>query len=156
MMLDRNLECFPEDFMFRKYPKQCGKRFACLYLIGYFCAMEESKEHLRELYFSDEFWEFYHLQQDSVKQKFDYVLGIVRNEKVISAKFIKSLTGTDLYEMRVSVGTNEYRTVLFAVNNPNIILATKILVLNAFLKKSSKDYDRQVKKAIKILGGFQL
>lgn len=118
--------------------------------------MEESKEHLRELYFSDEFWEFYHLQQDSVKQKFDYVLGIVRNEKVISAKFIKSLTGTDLYEMRVSVGTNEYRTVLFAVNNPNIILATKILVLNAFLKKSSKDYDRQVKKAIKILGGFQL
>lgn len=68
---------------------------------------------------------------------------------------LKHLNGTDLYEMRVSVGTNEYRTVLFAVNHSNIILATKILVLNAFLKKSTKDYDKQIKKAIKILGGFE-
>ena len=36
------------------------------------------------------------------------------------------------------------------------MLATKIQVLNAFLKKSSKDYDKQIKKAIKILGGFEL
>lgn len=118
--------------------------------------MEESKGHIRELYFSDEFWDFYHLQQDRVRQKFDYVLGIIRTEKVITTKFVKRLVGTDVYEMRVSVGTNEYRTILFAVNNSNFMLATKILVLNAFLKKSTKDYDKQVKKAIKILGGFQL
>lgn len=36
------------------------------------------------------------------------------------------------------------------------MLASKILVLNAFLKKSSKDYNKEIKKAIKILGGFQL
>lgn len=57
--------------------------------------------------------------------------------------------------MRVSVGTNEYRTVLFAVNNSNIVLATKILVLNAFMKKSTKDYNRQIEKATKILEGFK-
>lgn len=118
--------------------------------------MEEYKEHTRELYFSDEFWEFYHRQQDRVRQKFDYVLGIVRNEKVIATKFVKRLSGTDVYEMRVSVGTNEYRTVLFAVNNANVMLATKILVLNAFLKKSTKDYDKQIEKALKILEEFQL
>lgn len=118
--------------------------------------MEENKEHIRDLYFSDEFWEFYHQQQDKVKQKFDYVLGIVRNEKVITTKFVKHLNGTDLYEMRISINTNEYRTVLFAVNNTNIMLATKILVLNAFLKKSTKDYNKQIEKALKILGGFQL
>lgn len=95
-------------------------------------------------------------QQDKVRYKFDYVISMIRNEKVIAAKFVKRLKGTDLYEMRVSVGTNEYWTILFAVNTDNIILSTKILVLNAFLKKSSKDYDKEIKKAIKILGEFIL
>ncbi len=125
-----------------------------MYLISYFCCMKE-KNDIRELYFSDGFWEFYHQQQDKVKHKFDYVIGLIRKEKVIATKFVKHLDGTDLYEMRVSVGTNEYRTVLFAVNHANIILATKILVLNAFLKKSTKDYNKQIEKATKILGGFK-
>ena len=56
--------------------------------------------------------------------------------------------------MRVSVGSNEYRTVLFAINHENIILATQILVLNAFLKKSEKDYKKQIEIAERILGGF--
>lgn len=56
--------------------------------------------------------------------------------------------------MRVSVGTNEYRTVLFAIDHDNIILSTKILVLNAFLKKSTKDYKKQIEIAEKILGGM--
>ena len=47
--------------------------------------------------------------------------------------------------MRVSVGSNEYRTVLFAIDNSNVILSTKIILLNGFLKKSTKDYDKQMK-----------
>lgn len=95
-------------------------------------------DNIRELYFSDEFWEFYHLQQDRVRQKFDYVLGIVRREKIIATKFVKHLNGTDLYEMRVSVGANEYRTVLFAVNNHNIMLATKIFCFECFSEEVVK------------------
>jgi Phage derived protein Gp49-like (DUF891). len=53
--------------------------------------------------------------------------------------------------MRVSVGTNEYRTMLFSINHENIIQATEVILLNGFLKKSSKDYDKQIKKATKIL-----
>ena len=109
---------------------------------------------IRELYFSDEFWTFYHEQQDKVTRKFDYVISIIRNEKVITTKFVKHLENTDLYEMRISVGSNEYRTVLFAVDHDNIILATKIFVLNAFLKKSEKDYRKQIEIAENILGGF--
>jgi hypothetical protein len=56
----------------------------------------------------------------------------------------------------VSVGTNEYRTVLFAVNHKNIIQATEIVFLNGFLKKSTKDYDKQIKKAVKILNDLEL
>ena len=108
----------------------------------------------RELYFSDEFWDFYNRQQDRVKNKFDYVLGIIRTERLITTKFVKHLENTNLYEMRVSVGSNEYRTVLFAINHENIILATQILVLNAFLKKSEKDYKKQIEITERILGGF--
>ena len=75
---------------------------------------------------------------------------------MITTKFIKRLVNTDLYEMRISVGTNEYRTVLFAVDNSNIILSTKIFVLNAFLKKSSKDYQKEIDRAVKILNDYQL
>ena len=113
-----------------------------------------NKEMIRELYFSEEFWTFYNKQQDRVKHKFDYVISIIQTEEVITTKFVKHLKNTDLYEMRISVGTNEYRTVLFAMDNNNIILARNILVLNAFLKKSEKDYKKQVEVAKNILGGY--
>lgn len=74
----------------------------------------------------------------------------------VSTKFIKHLQNTDLYEMRVCVGTNEYRTILFAADNPNFIEATQIILLNGFLKKSSKDYSKQVETAMKILNGLKL
>lgn len=127
---------------------------AHLYLISYLCGMKEIRKDsgLRELYFSKEFLEFYNKQSNNVRRKFDYVIDIVKTEKVITTRFVKHLEDTDLYEMRVSVGYNEYRTVLFAIDNDNIITARKILVLNAFLKKSTKDYKRQIAIAIKIIG----
>lgn len=45
---------------------------------------------------------------------------------------------------------------LFAVNNENIILSKKILLLNGFLKKSIKDYSKQMKIAERILKDFEL
>ena len=63
---------------------------------------------------------------------------------------------TELYEMRVSVGTNEYRTVLFAIDHDNIIQSTRIILLNGFLKKSEKDYRKQINIAEKILKDLEL
>lgn len=62
-----------------------------------------------------------------------------------------NLENTDLYELRVSLGNNEYRTILFAIDASNVIEATKIILLNGFQKKSTKDYDKQIKRAIRIL-----
>lgn len=58
--------------------------------------------------------------------------------------------------MRVSVGSNEYRTVLFAIDNSNVILSTKIILLNGFLKKPTKDYDKHYTKAVRILKDLAL
>ena len=46
--------------------------------------------------------------------------------------------------------------MLFAVDNDNIILSKRILLLNGFLKKSTKDYSKQIKVAKQILEDFEL
>ena len=97
------------------------------------------------------FAQFYNSLSDKVKTKFDYVLGIVKTERIISTKFVKHLENTDLYEMRVSIGGNEYRTIMFTMDNENVMLATEITRLNAFMKKSNKDYQRQIRVAKNIL-----
>ena len=119
-------------------------------------ATDKKDNDIRELYFSDEFAEFYGMLQDKVKAKFEHTMDIIKTEYVLSTKFVKHLEHTDLYEMRVSVNTNEYRTILFAVDNENIILSKKILLLNGFLKKSTKDYSKQIKIAERILKDFEL
>ena len=113
--------------------------------------MKENESQIRNVYWTEEFIQFYNGLPDKVKTKFDYVLEIVKTERVISTKFVKHLENTDLYEMRVSIGNNEYRTIMFTMDNDNIMLATEIVLLNAFLKKSTKDYKKQIKSAENIL-----
>ena len=130
-----------------------------MYLISYICQMKATDKKdsgIRELYFSDEFTEFYEKLQDKVKAKFEHTMDIIRTEYVLNTKFVKHLENTDLYEMRVSVNFNEYRTILFAVDNDNIILSKRILLLNGFLKKSTKDYSKQIKVAKQIFEDFEL
>lgn len=73
----------------------------------------------------------------------------------IPVKFVKHLEKTDLYEMRVS-GTNEYRTVLFAIDQENVIEAKNVILLNGFLKKDSKQYRKEIEKAKSILSKLEL
>lgn len=113
--------------------------------------MNGRDEYVREILWTAEFSEFYDQLPAKVQMKFDYVLLIVKTEQLISTKFIKHLSGTELYEMRVSVGTNEYRTIIFTMDHSNVMLATQIILLNAFIKKSTKDYQKQIKIAETIL-----
>lgn len=125
-------------------------------LISYICAVKEENKRLRTILYTDEFNEFYSELDERTKLKFKENVSVLETIYVLSTKFIKRLTNTDLYELRVSVGTNEYRTILFAVNHKNIIQSTEIVFLNGFLKKSTKDYDKQIKKAVKILNDLAL
>ena len=106
-------------------------------------SIETKTTDIRTIYKTEEFEEFYNDLNARVKDKFEYTFELVQTVYALPVKYIKHLDGTDLYEMRVSVGSNEYRTVLFAIDNSNVILATKIILLNGFLKKSTKDYDKK-------------
>lgn len=119
-------------------------------------SVEGKTSDIRTIYKTEEFEEFYSSLDTRVKDKFEYTFELVQTVYALPVKYVKHLDGTDLYEMRVSVGSNEYRTVLFAIDNSNVILSTKIILLNGFLKKSTKDYNKQIAKAIRILKDLAL
>lgn len=104
----------------------------------------------RNLLLSPAFKEFEQSVDSRTREKLRYAISILEAVYPLSAKFVKKLVGTDFYELRVSVG-NEVRVILFAVDNDNINLAKQVILLNGFVKKSTKDYDKEITKAINIL-----
>ena len=107
----------------------------------------------RILYKTPAFEEFYGTLNTRTKKKVDYVFDHIRSERDVSTKFVKHLVTTNFYEMRISTD-NEYRVILFAIDNDNFINANQIVVLNGFVKKSTADYDKQIAKAVKIMEDF--
>ena len=114
------------------------------------------EEYIRTVYKTTEYIEFYNQLDDKTKVKFNYVENIIATIYNIPIKFVKHLENTDLYEMRVSIGSNEYRTIIFAIDHRNFIEAKNIILINGFLKKDNKDYRKQVEIAEKLLDSFEL
>lgn len=104
----------------------------------------------RELIYSPEYMEFAKNSNNRTQEKLMYATEILRTISPIPAKFVKKLIDTDFYEMRISVD-NEIRVILFAADNENINLARQVVFLNGFVKKSNKDYEGAVIKAVNIL-----
>ena len=117
---------------------------------------EKSNNYIRKLIPTPQFDEFFFELPESVQAKFDYVFTVITTEYNVPTKFIKHLKNTNLYEMRVSVSSNEFRTILFAADHPNFIEATQIILLNGFLKKGNKDYKKHIDKAIRILNDLNI
>lgn len=111
-------------------------------------------ETTRKVIFSQEFEEFYQSLNPRVRQKYDYALTIVSTQYVISQKFVKHLENSPFYELRISVSTDEYRTILFTVDNDSFMQSTTILLLNSFVKKNTKQYKAEMRVAEKILNKY--
>jgi hypothetical protein len=109
---------------------------------------------MRTIFKTSEFLEFLNNSETNVKDKIDYLLEIIITQPVINIKIAKKLINTDFYEVRIQVN-NEYRIIVFTIDHDNITQSRNILFLNGFMKKSTKDYDKQIKTAIKILEKWQ-
>lgn len=105
---------------------------------------------MRTIYKTNEFLDFLNSSETNVKNKIDYLLEIIATQPVINTKVAKKLINTDFYEVRIQVN-NEYRIIVFAIDHDNITQSKNVLFLNGFMKKSTKDYEKQIKLAIKIL-----
>lgn len=95
-------------------------------------------ETIREIIFSREFDEFYHNLDERIQEKYDYAFDMIRTQYIVNKRFVKSLENTDFYELRISIGHNEYRSIMLAIDHDPFIQAHRVLVLNSFLKKDSK------------------
>ena len=124
---------------------------------------------VREVIYSPEYEAYYAGLDSKTKEKYDYVehiiktqdvvkknyvKHIIKTQDVVKKNYVKHLENTDLYEARISLSSNEYRTILFAVNAPSFMQATKILYLNSFLKKDTKQYKREISKAYRLLENY--
>lgn len=109
---------------------------------------------MRTILRSAEFDKFYDLLPANVQNKIKYAMNIIAEVKVVNTKLVKKLVDTEFYELRISVG-NEYRVILFTIDHENFIEADRILLLNGFMKKSTKDYKNEIQKAEQILNGLR-
>ena len=109
---------------------------------------------MRNIVLTNDFLDYYNSLPDKVKTKYDYVMQIIKSQYVVSEKFVKHLENTDLYEARISVGSDAYRTIIFAVDSLSFMESKNVLFLNTFLKKSSKQYKSEIEKAESILKQF--
>ena len=90
--------------------------------------MEMNEEIIRKIILSDEFSTYYDSLNVKIQDKYAYAMHIIRTQKVVSEKFVKKIQNTAFYEVRVSVGTNEYRTMLVAIDSSNFMEAKKVVL----------------------------
>ena len=109
--------------------------------------MEVNNKIIRYVFKTDEYELYFKLLDRRIQDKYDYTIQLMQTQKIVSEKFIKKIQNTEFYEVRVSVRTNEYRTMLIAADNPNFMEAKRVVLLNSFLKKDNKQYKREIEKA---------
>ena len=118
-------------------------------LIYYICGM--GIEKIRKVIYTDEFMDYYWSLDAKLREKYSYIVNIIETQKVVNEKFVKKLVGTPYYEARVSFGSNEHRSVIFTIDKESFVECTRLLFVMGFLKKSTKDYKKEIGKADRII-----
>ena len=90
------------------------------------------------------FFDFYNKQTQKVRERIDWTINIIKDLDFVPEKYLKHLTGTDLYEIRVSSGSNIFRIFCFFDKGKIVIL------LNGFQKKSQKTPSLEIARAEKL------
>jgi len=111
-------------------------------------------DDIRETIHSLEYDEYYASLDERTRVKYDYVEMIIKTQYVVNTKFVKKLEEAEFYEARVSVGNNEYRTIIFAIDSSSFIESKRVLLLNSFLKKGTKQYKGEIETARRILNNY--
>jgi len=111
---------------------------------------------MREIYLSEE-CEKYIIEESSerVQNKFKYLLEVLENQKIVHTSFVEKLVNTKFYELKIKA-ENQIRIIIFTIDNENFNEASKIILLNGFLKRTNKDYKKAVKFAEQLLLKYEL
>ena len=88
-----------------------------------------------------------------VELKFEQLLEVMIETKVVHSHFIKKIRNSNFYELRIKAG-NEYRILLFTIDHANFSACDELIVLNGFIKKSTNDYKKALQIADKLLEAY--
>ena len=105
---------------------------------------------MREVDITEKCLDFIDAQGKRVSDKFFQLIEIIEEVRIVHTNFVKKLTNSRFYELRIKAG-NEYRVLIFAIDDLNFSECTKAVCLNGFIKKSNKDYVKAIREAEKIL-----
>jgi len=105
-----------------------------------------NRKFIREvIYYEDYYLDFFNVQREEVKKKFNWTLQLISSHDRIPEKFFKHITGSDgLYEVRVEVGSDIFRVFSFFDKGNLVIL------VNGFQKKTQKTPKSEIKIAEKL------
>ena len=109
---------------------------------------------MRQIIVSQECENFINKSSNRVQTKFDYLLAIIAEHEIVSKNFVDKLTGSVFYELKIKAD-NQIRVIIFTIDNSNFQLAERVVLLNGFVKKSTKDYKKAVSEASKLLGYYK-
>lgn len=108
---------------------------------------------MRDIVITKECLDFIDGQEERVIKKFFQLVEIMGEVKIIHSNFVKKLQSTQFYELRIKSG-NEYRIIMFAIDHLNFAECNKVVCLNGFIKKSTKDYKKALKQADLLLSEY--
>lgn len=103
--------------------------------------MSESGDVRKVIFFGDHFWVFYNEQTPKIKERINWTIKLIKTVEQVPTKYLKNITGTTLYEMRMISGTNIYRIFCFFDKGKLVV------VLNGFQKKTQKTPKNEIKLA---------
>ena len=111
---------------------------------------------MREIYISEECEKL--IQEESserVRKKFKYLLGVIEEQTIVHTSIVEKLTNTKYYELKIKA-ENQIRVIIFTIDKENFNEANQIILLNGFLKRTNKDYQKAIKTADKLLLKYEL
>lgn len=106
--------------------------------------MGEPVDVRKVIIFGEHFWEFYNKQTPQIKERINWTIKLIKTVERVPKKYLKNITNTTLYEMRIISGTNIYRIFCFFDKGKLVV------VLNGFHKKTQKTPKNEIKLALKL------
>ena len=109
-------------------------------------------DNIRTIVFYEQYFlDFYKSVNLKVQEKIKFVLRILEKQSIVPVKYVKHIENSDgIYELRVSVGNDEYR-ILFFFESLSLVEGGKVVIVgNGFIKKDKKDYRKAVEIAEEI------
>jgi len=83
------------------------------------------------------------------------MMEILTNQKTVHKSFVEKLVNTEYYELKIKA-ENQIRVILFTIDSQDFNQSTEVILLNAFLKRTNKDYRKAVDVANKLLEKYEL